>query len=66
MARAKALHKNPAAYCHSVGQTQTWEDGGCKLYYDCNIYCPETCDRQPNCNWLANACQVKASLTSGR
>jgi hypothetical protein len=37
--------KNPMRYCRSIHTWPTFNDGGCKLYFDCNIGCADTCKR---------------------
>lgn len=39
--KAKKKGKNPRKFCGEDGVT--YEDGGCKLAYDCNIFCKSTC-----------------------
>lgn len=35
--KATKLHKNPTKYCGR--KATTYKDGGCKLFYDCEIAC---------------------------
>ena len=62
---AKHLRQNPRAYCMAHGRKQaSWNDGGCKLASNCNIYCRDTCNKQPNCRWThGNVCLLKSEYT---
>jgi hypothetical protein len=50
--KAEELNQNPRAYCKANGNKKTtYSDGGCHVFYDCNIHCEETCNKQIYCKW---------------
>jgi hypothetical protein len=63
--KAMSMGKNPGRYCRSIGTTPTLNDGGCKVYFDCNISCKDTCSRHPYCEWQNGLCLSKKKLGGG-
>jgi hypothetical protein len=54
---AKTKGLPPRAYCQANGNKPVnLGDGGCKLYFVCDMFCPDVCQKNKMCRWQGGHC----------